>query len=95
MHLLIRANHAPYVTKSLRKAIMKWSNLKKIYLKKKTPESLKKYKKQKNYCSRLYKKERKKFFSNLDSSKIYDNKTFWKTIQPFSSKKPKIKNKIT
>ena len=26
-------------------------------------ESLKKYKKQKNYCSRLYKKERKKFFS--------------------------------
>ena len=58
-------------------------------------ESLKKYKKQKNYCSRLYKKEPKKFFSNLDSSKICDNKAFWKTIQPFFSEKRKITNKIT
>ena len=63
----------------LRKAIMERSNLGNIYFKK-TPESLKKYKKQENYCSRLYKKERKKFFSNLDSSKICDNETFWKTI---------------
>ena len=75
---------------------MKSSNLQQIYLKKKrTPESLKKYKKQKNYCSRLYKKECKKFFSNLDSSKICDNKTFWKTVQPFFSEKRKITNKIT
>ena len=43
----------------------------------------------------MYKKERKKFFSNLDSSKICDNKTFWKTIQPFFSEKRKITNKIT
>ena len=32
---VIRANHAPCVTKSLRKAIMKRSNLQKIYFKKK------------------------------------------------------------
>ena len=31
---VIRANHAPYVTKSLRKAIIKRSNLQKIYFKK-------------------------------------------------------------
>ena len=31
---VIRANHAPYVTKSLRKSIMKRSNLQKIYFKK-------------------------------------------------------------
>ena len=31
----------------------------------------------------MYKKERKKFFSNLDSSKTCDNKAFCKTIQPF------------
>ena len=67
---VLRANHAPYVTKSLRKTIMKRSNLQKIYLKKKKPESLKKYKKKKNYCSVLYKKERQTFFSNLDSSKF-------------------------
>ena len=43
---IIRANHAPYVTKALRKAIMKRSQLEKIYFKKRTQESFKKYKKQ-------------------------------------------------
>ena len=43
----------------------------------------------------MYKKERKKFFSNLDSSKICDNKTFSKTIQPFFSEKRKVTIKIT
>ena len=92
---VIRANHAPYVTKALRKAIMKRSQLEKIYFKKRTQESFKKYKKQKNYCSRLYKRERKSFFESIDSSKITDNKTFWKNIQPFFSEKRKIVNKIT
>ena len=41
---VIRANHAPYVTKALRKAIMKRSQLEKIYFKKRTQESFKKYK---------------------------------------------------
>ena len=34
----------------------------KTLFKKKTTESLKKYKKDKNFCSKLYKKERKKIF---------------------------------
>ena len=34
----------------------------KSFFKKETPDSLTKFKKQKNYCSRLYKKERKKYF---------------------------------
>ena len=58
-------------------------------------ESFKKYKKQKNYCSRLYKRERKSFFESIDSSKITDNKTFWKNIPPFFSEKRKTVNKIT
>ena len=44
---VIRANHAPYVTKALRKAIMKRSQLEKIYFKKRTQESFKKYKNKK------------------------------------------------
>ena len=44
---VLRANHAPYVTKPLRKAIMKRSYLEKLYFKKKTTESLKKDKKHK------------------------------------------------
>ena len=74
---------------------MKWSYLEKVYFKKKTPDSLKKFKKQKNYCSRLYKKERKKYFESLDPRRISDNKSFWKNIQPFFSEKRKISNKIT
>ena len=84
-----------YVTEALRKAIMKRSQLEKIYFKKRTQESFKKYKKQKNYCSRLYKRDGKSFFESIDSSKITDNKTFWKNIQPFFSEKRKTVNKIT
>ena len=58
---VIKANHAPYVTKALRKATMKRSQLEKIYFKKRTQEFFKKYEKQKKYSSRLYKRERKSF----------------------------------
>ena len=92
---LLRANHAPYITKTLRKAIMRRSNLQTKYFKTRTPESLKKYRKQKNYCRRLYKKEHKTFFSNLKVSNITDNKTFWKNIQPIFSENRQVANKIT
>ena len=70
------ANHASYVTKALRKAIIKRSYFKKLYFKKETTESLKKYKRHNNFCSRLYKKEHKKYFDTLDVNKITDNKAF-------------------
>ena len=60
---VLRANHAPCITKTLRKAIMKRSYLEKVYFKKKASDSLIKFEKQKNYrnyCSRLYKNELKK-----------------------------------
>ena len=74
---------------------MKRSYLLKIYFKKKTPDSLKKFKKQNNYCSRLYKKERKEYLESLDPRRISGNKSFSKKIQPFLSEKRKISNKIT
>ena len=63
------------------------SYLEKIYFKKRTDHSLQAYKRLKNYCTRLYKKERKSFFSNLDPSFVKDNKLFWKTVKPFFSSK--------
>ena len=86
---LWRANHAPYIyiSKTLRKAIMRRSYLEKVYFKKRTDLSLKAYKKQKNYCNRLYKKERKNFFSSLNPSFVKDNNLFWKTVKPFFSNK--------
>ena len=49
-------------------------------------------KKQKNFCSKLYKKERRKFYSKIDAGKITEHKTFWKTITSFlSSKAPNLR----
>ena len=84
---LLRANHAPYITKTLRKAIMRRSQLETKYLKTKTQTDLKLYKKHKNFCSKLYKKERGKYCESLDMKNVLDSKKFWKTMRPFLSDK--------
>ena len=56
---------------------------------------MKKYKNRKNFCSRLYKKEHKKYFNTLDVNKITGNKALWKNIQPLFSEKKKFANKTT
>ena len=49
------------------------------------------YKKQRNFCSYLLTKEKKKYFNNLDMKIFEDNKTFWQQVKPiFSEKKIKI-----
>ena len=55
---------------------------------------MKKYKKQKNLCSKLYKKEQRRYFESLAQSMIVDNKTFWKNIQSLFSEKRKMANKV-
>ena len=72
----VRANHATYMSKVLRKAITRRSNLENKYLKNRTPENKLVYRRQKNYCSRLYKKESKRYYANLNLTKIKDNKRF-------------------
>ena len=89
----IRANHAPYMTKTLRKAMMHKSQLETKYRKQPTDISSERYRKQKNFCSKLCKKERKKY-SHLDSKQFTDNKTFWQNMKPFLSDKNKATEKI-
>ena len=48
---VVRANQKPYVTKRLRKAIMKRSHLENKFYKCRTEENSKALKKQKNYCN--------------------------------------------
>ena len=62
---------------------MKRSELKTKYLQSLTLENFNKFRKQKIFCSRLYKKERKKFFDKLDIKLVTENKKFWATIKPF------------
>ena len=83
----VRANEAPYTSKAARKAIATRSRLENKFHRKRTEDSKRAFKKQKNDCSRLYKKERKKFYSKLDLQSITDTKRFWQTMKPFSSDK--------
>ena len=92
-----RANHKSYMTKALRKATMKRFELATKYHKTKSIEDYNNYKKQINFCSKLYKKERKKFYDNLDITNTTDNIKFWKTVKPFLSDKAKcgsLKNNL-
>ena len=84
----------PHVSKSMQKATMRRSYLENNYFKKRTDESLRAYKKQKNYCSKRYRKERKKFFNKLNPSFVNDNKLLWKTIKPFFSNKASSESNI-
>ena len=91
----VRANEKPFMTKALRKAIMRRSSLKNIYIKEKTEEAERAFRKQRNYTNKLLKKEKKKYFGNLDLNKITDNKKFWSTIKPFFSNGSGHSGKIT
>ena len=91
---VLRATEVPYMTKALKKAIADRSRLENRYYKCKSDASLRAYKKQKNVCSKLYKKERKKYYTNLDLKKITDSNKFWKTTKPFFSDKGTNENNI-
>ena len=55
---------------------------------KRIPSSLKKYKKQKNYCSKLYKKESKAYFDEANPKKVSD--IFGKIYNLYSQKIGKL-----
>ena len=81
------------MTKTLRKAMMRRSQFEKKY--RKQPTDNERYRKQKDFCSKLYKKEREKHYSNLDLKQFTDNKTFWQNMKPFLSDENKATEKIT
>ena len=58
---LLRANHASYISKPLRKAIMKRSYLENLYFKRRTDHSLRNYKKQKTIVADSTKTREKTF----------------------------------
>ena len=91
---IVRANHAPsYITRSNYEAI----SIRKCIYKKGTAGCYKAYKNKKNYCCRLYKKERKKLLKNVNlcCDSITDNKNIWNTVKPFLTNKGLSTAKIT
>ena len=91
----VRANNAPFMTKTLSKAIMTRSRLRNRYLKNPTTNNKAIYNKQRNFCVNLLRRVKKDYYNNLDQNLITDNKKFWKTITPFFSDKNKVDRKIT
>ena len=85
----VRANEAPYMTKLLKKAIMKRSKLESKFYKTGKKDDRNKYKKHKNYVTRLYKREMRKFYRHLDTKDFLDNKKFWKNVKPLFSDRDK------
>ena len=83
----IRANEAPFMNRTIKKAIMKRSRLRNKFLKNPTDENNLNYKRQRNLCVTLLRNEKRIFFEHIDTKKISDNKTFWKTVKPFISNK--------
>ena len=91
---ILRFNNNPDMSKALRKAIMHRSKLKNIYNKNRTDVNWANYKKQRNFCVTLLRRTKKEYFQNLNVKDLSDNKTFWKTIKPYFSKKGLNSNKM-
>ena len=91
----LRANNAPFMNKTLAKAIMVRSRIRNKYLKLKTCESRDAYKKQCNLCMTLLWETKKIFYENLNPNLISDNKKFWRQVKPFFSDKTPTNSSIT
>ena len=83
------------MNKKLSKEIMKRSRLRNKFLNTKNDLDRKAYDKQKNYVVSLFRKEKKNFCGNLNTSILTEDKTFWKTVKPFLAEKSKKVSKIT
>ena len=91
----VRANNAPFMNKALSIAIMTRSRLRNRFLRNPDMTNKMKYNKKRNYCVNLLRKEKRKYYKNLDLKVINDNKTFWKTMKPLFSDKHTNSRNIT
>ena len=82
-----RFNDNPFMTKSLRKAIMHRSKLKNIFHKTRAKEDWINYKKQRNFCENLLRNTKKDYFQKLNIKDLADNKKILENNQTFFSNK--------
>ena len=83
------------MNKTLSKAFMKRAKLKNHKNKIRTEENEDAFKKQRNMCVSLLRKEKKEYFNNLDVSIMKDNKRYWDVMKPKFTGKSKLKSKLT
>ena len=78
-----RFNNNRFMTKQLRKAIVRCSRLKNIYNKTRSTENWDNYKKQRNFCVVLQRKPKRSYFEQINIKDISDNKKFWNKLNHF------------
>ena len=89
--IYVRVNQAPFMNKNINKEIMKRSRLRDKFLNTKRDIDRKTYNKQRNHCVSLIRREKKKFFNNISTRDITNNKTFWKIVQTKSKVQTRYK----
>ena len=85
----MRNKNQPFMTNTLRKAIMKRSKLRNKFNKESNAKNWSDYKQQQNYSSNLLKESKTRHFNNLSVKDVNENKHFWRTAKPFLQIKPK------
>ena len=85
----------PYMNKELSKAIFARARLRNKFFQKWHEEIRKLNTQQRNHCVFLLRKTKREFYENINKKDVTDNKTFWKTFNPFLSVKAINQNKIT
>ena len=92
---MIRFNNNVFITKELRKEIMKRSKLRNKFNRNRNHENWCNFKFQRNYCVNLLRKTKKQYYKNLNVKNVVDNQTFWKTVKPYFSDKGSNSRRIT
>ena len=90
-----RGKNMLFINKAIKKAFMKRSRLRNIYLKNRSYNNKREYNKQRNYCVSLLRKIKTNYYANLNEKDLTDNKQFWRTVKPLLSDKIKSSEKIT
>ena len=92
---MIRFNNNVFITKELRREIMKRSKLRNKFNRNRNHENCCNFKFQRNYCVTLLRKTKKQYYKNLNVKNVVDNQTFWKTVKPYFSDKRSNSRRIT
>ena len=90
---IVRFSNSPFMTKTLRKAIMHRSRLKNIYIRKRNDKNWENNK-QRNFFVDLLRKTKTEYFKNLNVKDLSDSRKVWKTTKLYFSNKGLNSNKL-
>ena len=78
----MRANDQPFMTRALRKAVMLRYRLRNRYNIDQAIENWNKFRKHRNSCVKLFRKEKRNHYNNLDISLVTDNNISFNKFPP-------------